>query len=126
MNDLSTAQKMGVAPWDDLVQEDFHIAVFRDKYPVSVGHLLFVPKYNTPEVIRDAFYDALRYGNEQVSQGKWDAFNLGMNCGEVAGQTVNWPHVHLIPRYRGDVEDPIGGVRNTIPGKGNYRKTEHA
>jgi len=39
-----------------------------------------------------------------------------------AGQTVMYPHVHLIPRHKGDVADPVGGVRNTIPGKGNYRK----
>jgi diadenosine tetraphosphate (Ap4A) HIT family hydrolase len=45
-----------------------------------------------------------------------------MNWGEAAGQTVAYPHVHLIPRRKGDVEDPVGGVRNTIPGKGNYKK----
>ena len=48
-----------------------------------------------------------------------------MNCGTAAGQTVDWPHVHLIPRFTGDVADPVGGVRNTIPGKGNYRKIEN-
>ena len=47
-----------------------------------------------------------------------------MNVGEVAGQTIMHCHIHLIPRREGDVDDPIGGVRNTIPGKGNYRKTE--
>jgi diadenosine tetraphosphate (Ap4A) HIT family hydrolase len=47
-----------------------------------------------------------------------------MNWGEAAGQTVPYPHIHLIPRRKGDVEDPVGGVRNTIPGKGNYRKGE--
>lgn len=125
MSDLEQAHKLGIAPWTDCVQEDFHVKVFRDKYPVSPGHLLFVPQYNTPELIRDAFYDALRYGNTKVEQGEWDAFNLGMNCGTAAGQTVDWPHVHLIPRFTGDVEDPVGGVRNTIPGKGNYRKVEN-
>jgi diadenosine tetraphosphate (Ap4A) HIT family hydrolase len=46
--------------------------------------------------------------------------NIGVNVGSVAGQTVGHVHVHLIPRYDGDVEDPTGGVRNVIPGKGNY------
>jgi len=50
-----------------------------------------------------------------------DGFNVGVNVGETAGQTIMHCHIHLIPRRRGDVADPIGGVRNTIPGKGNYR-----
>lgn len=45
-----------------------------------------------------------------------------MNYGKTAGQTVDWPHIHLIPRQTGDVADPTGGVRNIIPGKGNYKK----
>jgi diadenosine tetraphosphate (Ap4A) HIT family hydrolase len=47
-------------------------------------------------------------------------FNIGVNCGEVAGQTVFHAHIHIIPRYAGDVPSPRGGVRNVIPGKGNY------
>lgn len=110
------------APWTELVEEDYHVAVYRDKYPVSEGHLLFVPKYNTMGVLRDAFEDAVRYGRNQVDTGKWQGFNVGMNYGKVAGQTVNWPHIHVIPRTEGDCEDPIGGVRNVIPGRGNYKK----
>lgn len=113
------------APWDDLVQEDFHVAVYRDRYPVTPGHLLFVPKYNAINVLTDAFGDAVRYGNRKVKEGEWDAYNIGINMGAAAGQTVNWPHIHLIPRRKGDVEDPTGGVRNTIPGKGNYRSPDY-
>ena len=111
------------APWTDLVQEDFHVAVYQDKYPCTPGRLLFVPKYNTTHILSEAFNDAFRYGREKVREGEWDGFNIGLNYGEAAGQTVDWPHIHLIPRRRGDVADPVGGVRNTIPGKGNYRKT---
>jgi diadenosine tetraphosphate (Ap4A) HIT family hydrolase len=110
------------APWTELVDEDYHVLVYKDKYPVSEGHLLFVPKYNTMGVLRDAFEDAVRYGRNQVDTGKWQGFNVGMNYGKVAGQTVNWPHIHVIPRTEGDCEDPIGGVRNVIPGRGNYKK----
>ncbi|MFC1896195.1 HIT family protein [Thermodesulfobacteriota bacterium] len=55
-----------------------------------------------------------------------DGFNVGVNIGQVAGQTIMHCHIHLIPRRQGDVDDPIGGVRNTIPGKGNYRKAQQS
>jgi diadenosine tetraphosphate (Ap4A) HIT family hydrolase len=66
--------------------------------------------------------EALADGNNMVEQGECDGFNIGYNSGTAAGQTVMYPHIHLIPRRNGDVEDPVGGVRNTIPGKGNYKK----
>ena len=121
MSDLEQAQNQGIAPWDDLVWEDFHVSVFRDKYPVTNGHFLFVPKYNTVSVINEAFASALVEGNRMVKAGKCEGFNVGINMGEPAGQTVMYPHVHLIPRRIGDCADPVGGVRNTIPGQGNYR-----
>ena len=120
--DLEDAQKYGIAPWDNIFREDFHVVVYLDKYPCTPGHLLFVPKYNTVGVLMDAMEDAVRHGQTQVERGEWDGFNIGLNYGAAAGQTVAWPHVHLIPRRTGDVEDPVGGVRNTIPGKGNYKK----
>ena len=110
------------APWTSLVREDFHVAVYEDRYPCTPGHLLFVPKHNTMSVVLDAFHDAIIHGQTMIENGHCDGFNIGMNYGSAAGQTVEWPHVHLIPRRHGDVEDPVGGVRNTIPGKGNYHK----
>ena len=110
------------APWDNLVEEDFHIKVFYDKYPVTEGHLLFVPKYNTVAVLMDCFETAVHDGIKRVQDGEWDGFNVGFNYGQAAGQTVEWPHVHLIPRRKGDMEDPTGGVRHVIPEKGNYKK----
>jgi diadenosine tetraphosphate (Ap4A) HIT family hydrolase len=111
-----------IAPWTDLVYEDFHVAVYYDKYPVAEGHVLFVPKFNSTEVLNDAFSDAIKYGQDKVRDDEWEGFNIGMNYGAAAGQTVPWPHIHVIPRTIGDVEDPVGGVRNIIPGKGNYQK----
>ena len=119
---LEDAQEAGQAPWDNIVQDDFHVVVFKDKYPVTDGHLLFVPKYSAVGVIEDCFADALKLGQEKVKAGEWDGFNIGLNWGEAAGQTVPYPHVHLIPRRKGDMEDPTGGVRHVIPEKGNYKK----
>ena len=119
---LKDAVDAGIAPWTDKLTEDFHVVVFKDKYPCTEGHLLFVPQYNSEGVINDCFSDAFKYGQEKVALKEWDGFNIGLNWGEAAGQTVPYPHVHLIPRRKGDMADPTGGVRHVIPEKGNYRK----
>ena len=122
---LEQAQAAGVAPWDLKVGEysDYHVSVFQDRYPVTQGHLLFVPQYNTDEVITDCFESAMRHGRRMVRDGECDAFNIGINMGEAAGQTVMYPHVHLIPRRHGDCADPVGGVRGVIVGQANYKAT---
>jgi diadenosine tetraphosphate (Ap4A) HIT family hydrolase len=122
---LKEAQTASVAPWDLAVEQlsDFHVAVFRDRYPVARGHLLFVPQYNTDDVISDCFETAMREGRRMVAAGECDAFNVGINMGTAAGQTVMYPHVHLIPRRHGDCADPVGGVRGVISGQANYKAT---
>ncbi len=125
MMDLAEAQQAGIAPWDQLLRDlsDFHVTVFQDRYPVTPGHLLFVPNYNTLTVINHAFDSALQYGERMVSQGEYNGYNIGFNSGTAAGQTVMYPHVHLIPRRHGDCADPVGGVRGVIPGQANYKTT---
>ena len=120
---LKEAQIAGVAPWDLEVERltDFHVAVFEDRYPVTQGHLLFVPQYNTDAVILNCFETAMREGRRMVKAGECDAFNIGINMGQAAGQTVMYPHVHLIPRRVGDCADPVGGVRGVIAGQANYK-----
>jgi hypothetical protein len=65
MTDLEQAHASGIAPWDLKIDDlcNFHVTVFQDRFPVAVGHLLFVPNYNTPTVIVDAFESALAQGN---------------------------------------------------------------
>ena len=122
---LEEAQASGIAPWvkEQIEWQDFHVVVFRDKYPVTNGHLLFVPVQNTPGLIREAFTSALHEGNRMVDESLCDAYNVGINMGKAAGQTVMYPHVHLIPRKVGDSADPVGGVRGVIPGQANYKNT---
>ena len=124
MTDLEQAMQDRIAPWNLEVSEltDFHVAVFQDRYPVTHGHLLFVPRFNTAGVIQDCFESAMAEGNRMVAAGECDAFNVGMNSGAAAGQTVMYPHVHLIPRRTGDCEDPVGGVRGVIAGQANYKQ----
>jgi diadenosine tetraphosphate (Ap4A) HIT family hydrolase len=120
---LREAQTAGIAPWDNVVEVKSDTVVFLDRYPCTPGHRLYVPEDNdNANWIVRAFEHALADGNAMVKQGECDGFNIGLNMGSAAGQTVMYPHVHLILRRAGDVEDPVGGVRNTIPGKGNYKK----
>lgn len=123
MTDLEQAQHDNIAPWDLIVPElcNFHVAVFKDRFPVTTGHLLFVPKYNTLDIIREAFYSAILHGDLLVKTGMCEAYNVGINMGEAAGQTVMYPHVHLIPRKHGDCADPVGGVRSVVFGQANYK-----
>lgn len=119
---LEEAREADIVPWNDLVEEDFHVAVFRDGFPVTPGHLLFVPKYRSDDLIEEAFEMALAKGRKMVAGGECQGFNIGLNIERCAGQTVIWPHVHLIPRRTEDTKDPIGGVRNVIPFAGNYKR----
>jgi len=120
---LEQAQAAGVAPWDLAVERltAFSVAVFQDRYPVTSGHLLFVPQYHTDTVIMDCFRTAMQEGRRMVADGECASFNIGINMGREAGQTVMYPHVHLIPRRVGDCADPVGGVRGVIVGQANYK-----
>jgi len=99
-----------------------------DGYPVTEGHTLIIPKrhisdyFDLTEVERLAIDDLLRIRRKQLMENDStiEGCNFGVNCGEVAGQTVFHCHVHLIPRRKGDVHDPRGGVRKVIRGKGKY------
>ena len=119
------------APWPDknIVHESKNLVVYKDGFPVTEGHLLFVPKkVESRKDITHCFEIAYEWGVRGIMDYKWESFNIGINNGIEAGQTVMWPHVHLIPRRKGDLgyfengtpHDPKGGVRNIIPHKGNY------
>lgn len=116
------ARSSGVAPWDELVVDLGSVKIFADRYPVTPGHRLFVPKNNSQDHIIECFRQAYKYGDELVKTGACEGFNVGMNIGKSAGQTVMYPHVHCIPRRSGDCHDPVGGVRGVIPGQSNYKK----
>lgn len=97
------------------------------KFEVAAGHALVIPVrhvaswFDLYPVERLDVDHVLNVAREEVMR-RWgaDGFNIGVNVGAAAGQTVMHAHMHLIPRRAGDVEDPRGGVRNVIPKKGNY------
>lgn len=120
--DLETALDTKQVPWTAIEYRTKDFWVFRDGFPVTEGHLLFVPTYKKSANLEKCFQAAYKFGYDGWQDDKWDGFNIGQNCGEVAGQTVMYPHVHMIPRRKGDMDDPSGGVRHVIPDKGNYRK----
>lgn len=99
-----------------------------DAYPVTEGHALLVPTrhvaswFDATEAEQRALTDAIRLARNAIVQrhGHVPGFNLGVNVGAAAGQTVHHLHVHVIPRRDGDHPDPSGGVRHVIPGKAKY------
>ena len=101
---------------------------FRDGYPVTELHTLVIPKrhvatyFELTEDERKSIHTLLESQRAKImaEDDTVEGFNIGWNCGEAAGQTVFHAHVHLIPRRKGDVEDPRGGVRRIIDGKGEY------
>ena len=110
--------------YQNIVHEDDDTIVFKDRFPVTEGHLLFVPKKVTRQLdITRCFELAYKWGVRGICEHEWDAFNVGINNGEAAGQSVMWPHVHLIPRRKGDTPNPKGGVRGVIPMNQNYIDT---
>jgi len=98
-----------------------------DSYPVNPGHALLVPRRHvadwfeaSPEE-QQALLSGVAIARSAILEShRPDGFNVGINIGDAAGQTVFHLHVHVIPRHEGDVADPRGGVRGVIPGKANY------
>ena len=89
--------------------------VFKDRFPCVPGHTLFIPKKNTPEYIGKSYGLAYQYGKDKIQAKEIVGFNVGMNIGLAAGQTIMWPHIHFIPRHENDA-DTIGGMRHAHPG----------
>lgn len=101
-----------------------------DKFPVNPGHALLVPKRHIAE-----WFEATREEQEALtsalSQAKQviddlyqpSGYNIGMNLGQAAGQTIFHLHIHMIPRYENDQNDPRGGIRKLFPEKANYWET---
>lgn len=126
IDNLEKAKQDGRAPWTDIEYDTKDFVVYNDKFPVTEGHTLIVPKQNTVDDLMRCFKFAVEMGNQNVKSlaNNITGYNIGINMGESAGQTCMYPHVHLIFRRDGDVADPTGGVRNVIPSKGNYRTSE--
>ncbi len=115
-----------ISPADWLAFNELAFAV-RDRYPVSPGHTLVITRRVVPDwfsatadeqsAVLALVADVKRKLDAELHP---DGYNIGFNAGAAAGQTVMHLHVHVIPRYRGDMDDPRGGVRHVIPSKGNY------
>ena len=122
----ATCAFCSLAPGRIILANDLAIA-FRDGFPVSPGHTLVIPRrhvgsfFDTTVEERAALFallDAAKAGVD--SEFRPDGYNIGVNDGAAAGQTVPHLHLHLIPRFVGDKKEPRGGVRWIIPDKADY------
>ena len=101
----------------------------RDSYPASPGHTVVIPRRHvssffdlTPEEVA-ACMGLIKEEKELIDKEfNPDGYNIGVNVGEAAGQSILHVHIHIIPRYKGDVENPQGGVRHVIPKKAHYTR----
>ena len=101
----------------------------RDTYAVSPGHTLIIPRRHvasffdlTPDEIKACMELVNEERNALDEELKPDGYNIGVNVGPAAGQSILHAHIHLIPRYKGDVENPQGGVRHVLPEKAYYTR----
>ena len=114
-----------------LARNDLAYAI-HDGFPVTPLHTLIIPKRHVENYFDLADAEILACNRllsefrQQIlkSDSTVEAFNIGINAGEVAGQTIFHCHIHLIPRRKGDVENPRGGIRHLIPGKGYYKASD--
>ena len=111
----------------DVTHRSALAAAFPDSYPLSEGHSLVVPIEHTAdlfaassETIAEVWALVGIVRNDLVERLHPDGMNVGLNSLEAAGQTIAHAHVHVIPRFRGDVDDPRGGVRWVVPSKAPY------
>ena len=110
-----------------IIAENGSCLAIRDGFPVSPAHTLIIPKRHVASYFdltnserRDLMTLMEKCREELVAESNPDGFNVGFNDGAAAGQTVMHLHLHLIPRFEGDVPDPRGGVRWVIPEKVKY------
>jgi diadenosine tetraphosphate (Ap4A) HIT family hydrolase len=114
-------------PDDRVLAQDAHGKVIRDAYPVSPGHMLVIPHRHVGSFFdlsteeRSCLLALLDEARRSIEvEHRPDGYNIGINDGPTAGQTVPHLHIHLIPRYAGDRTDPRGGVRWIFPDKADY------
>ena len=114
-------------PAEKIIMENQRALAFYDHYPVNPGHTLVIPRRHVETLFEASLEDVdamtrLIFQVKNLLQETFnpDGFNVGVNVGRAAGQTVFHLHVHIIPRYHGDVEDPRGGVRKVIRSKAPY------
>jgi len=110
-----------------ILYQDSDFFIMFDEFPVSPGHILIITNgseetYFDLNNIKKNKLNQMILKAKEIIESKYDpdGYNIGMNCGLAAGQTVMQFHCHLIPRYKGDVENPRGGVRHSVIGKGYY------
>ncbi len=110
-----------------IILENSHALATYDQYPVSQGHTLIILKRHFPSIFEasseeiTAIFDLAKQIQKLLSkQYNPNGYNVGFNDLKAAGQSIPHCHMHIIPRYQGDVKNPRGGIRGVIPGKQNY------
>jgi diadenosine tetraphosphate (Ap4A) HIT family hydrolase len=125
---MTTCPFCTIAP-ENIVAQNTHTFTARDTLPVSPGHTLILPKRHIASIFEatkdevSALWDAVQQARHSLlKEFSLDGFNIGINDGLAAGQTILHLHIHIIPRYKGDMPDPRGGIRWIFPERAVYWK----
>ena len=115
----------GIAQDRVLLGNEVAVAL-RDTFPLTSGHTLVVPRthvrslYELPPEAQADVWELVRAVRQRLFESGVEAFNIGVNDGAAAGQTIDHAHIHIIPRRAGDCPDPRGGIRLILPTKARY------
>lgn len=105
ITDIERALNNGVAPWKEIEYRTSKFWIFRDPTAPSEGYLCFVPTFETAECLWETYKAAYKWGYEGIREGKWTGFNIVQSVGKDAGQGIEYPYIHMVPRRPNDLDD---------------------
>lgn len=104
LTDIERALNNGIAPWKEIEYRTKTFWIFRDPEAPAEGYLCFVPTFCNNKCLVDAYQAAYKWGYEGMQDGRWQGFNIVQSVGSEAGQNIDYPHIHMLPRRKGDLE----------------------
>lgn len=101
--DIEKALDNGIAPWKEIEYRTKTFWIFRDSDGPPEGYLCFVPTFCNSHCLSETYQAAYKWGYDGIVSGKWEGFNIVQSVGAIAGQHINYPYIHMIPRRSGDL-----------------------
>ena len=104
VTDIEKALANGIAPWKEIEYRTKTFWIFSDSEGPAEGYLCFVPAFCNNHCLSETYQAAYKWGYDGIISGKWEGFNIVQSVGSVAGQSIGYPYIHMLPRRSGDLE----------------------